>query len=337
MTATNKGRPKNFVTEILRKLAPKLGATLLIEPEFEYTGLITFANGKRVFYRNTRFNINPLGSVEVAKDKNYASFFLKKFGYNVPEGQSFFSEELNEHLETKRTIDDGFDYAKSLGLPLIIKPNNFSQGMFVTKIFNKKEYYKVAKKILKATKVMIVEKFYTGNDYRIVVLDGQIISAYQREPLKVTGNGKSTISELLQEKQNEFIEKGRDTIIDLQDYRIALKLKKHKISLGTIISENQTLQILDNANLSTGGMSYDFTTKIHSDYANLAINITKDMELRLCGVDILTSDISKPLSDYVIIEINSAPGLDNYASLGEEQVQIVDDLYFKILQSLEKS
>ena len=102
MTATDKGRPKNFVTEILRKLAPKLGATLLIEPEFEYTGLITFANGKRVFYRNTRFNINPLGSVEVAKDKNYASFFLEKFGYNVPEGQSFFSEELNEHLNKSK-------------------------------------------------------------------------------------------------------------------------------------------------------------------------------------------------------------------------------------------
>ncbi len=70
----DKQRPKNFVTEILRKLAPKLGATLLIEPEFEYIGLITFANDKRGFYRNTRFNINPLGSVEVTKDKNYAIF-----------------------------------------------------------------------------------------------------------------------------------------------------------------------------------------------------------------------------------------------------------------------
>ena len=113
---------------------------------------------------------------------------------------------------------------------------------------------------------------------------------------------------------------------------LATDANKRFVSFSLISS-----QILDNANLSTGGMSYDFTTKIHTDYANLAINITKDMELRLCGVDILTSDISKPISDYIIIEINSAPGLDNYASLGEEQVQIVDNLYLKILQSLEKS
>lgn len=329
-------KPKNFVTEILKKIVPQMGGTLLIEPEYEYTGLITFANGKRVFYRNTRFNINPLGSVEVSKDKNYASFFLKNFGYKVPEGLTFFRDDLNDHLDIKRTIDDGYNYAKNLGFPVILKPNNFSQGVLVSKVFNKKEYYQVAKKIFKLTKVMIVERFYTGNDYRIVVLDGDVISAYQREPLTVIGDGESSIGDLLQKKQLEFIEKGRDTIIDLEDYRLKLKLRKHKFDLNTVIEKNQALQLLDNANLSTGGTSYDFTNKIHSDYVNLARCIAKDMELRLCGVDIITNDISKPLSEYSLIEINSSPGLDNYASLGAEQVEIVENLYLKILQSLEK-
>ncbi|MEK7434272.1 MAG: cyanophycin synthetase [Cyanobacteriota bacterium] len=335
MQETNK--PKNFVTEILKKLAPTIGATLLIEPEYEYTGLITFSNKKKVFYRNTRFNINPLGSVEVSKDKNYTNFFLKHFGYNITENSTFFNDSLNEKLEIKRNIDDGYIYAKNLGFPVIIKPNNLSQGVFVTKVFNKKEYYQTAKKIFKKTKVLVVEKYYAGNDYRIVVLDGEVISAYQREALTITGDGKNTIYELLEKKQLEFIHKGRDTIIDFEDYRIKLKLKRSGFSFDSVIKMNDTIQLLDNANLSTGGNSYDFTNKIHPDYSSLAINISKDMDLRLCGVDIMTNDLSKGLSDYVVIEINSSPGLDNYASLGEKQVKIVEDLYLKILKSLEKS
>ena len=140
---------ENFVTQILKKITPIIGAELLLEPDYQYTGMITFKNGKKVFYRNTRFNINPLGSVEVAKDKNYASFFLKHFGFNVPYGQSFFSENLNTNLAIKRTIDDGYEYAKKIGFPVILKPNNLSQGLFVTKVYGKTDYYKTAKKILK--------------------------------------------------------------------------------------------------------------------------------------------------------------------------------------------
>ncbi len=73
---------------------------------------------------------------------------------------------------------------------------------------------------------MIVERFHTGSDYRVVVFDGEIISAYTRIPLNVAGNGKNTIDELLIEKQTLFTESGRDTIIDRNDSRISAKLKK---------------------------------------------------------------------------------------------------------------
>ena len=86
----------------------------------------------------------------------------------------------------------------------------------------------------------------------------------------------------------------------------------------------------------TGGDAVDVTHAIHPEFKRLAVNITKDMGLRMCGVDIITStDISMPMSDYVVIEINSAPGLDNYASMGVEQQERVDELYLKVLKALE--
>ncbi len=307
-----------------------------MEPEYGFVGQITFKSGKKVLFRDRNFNINPLGSSEIARDKGYADFFLKHYGYHTSEGQTFFSEARNQRIEVKRTIDDGFSYAKKIGLPVILKPNNLSQGTLVTKVYNKREYYSVARKIFRRTPVMLVQRFYAGNDYRIVVLDNEVISAYQRIPLFVIGNGKSSIAELVVQKQEDFVSTERDTEIDLSDFRIMRKLKRQGLNLESILAKGEKVYLLDNANLSTGGDAIDVTDRIHPDFHQLAVRITKDMGLRMCGVDIITSnDISTPMKDYVVIEINSAPGLDNYASIGNKQKDRVDELYLKVLKALE--
>ena len=60
------------------------------------------------------------------------------------------------------------------------------------------------------------------------------------------------------------------------------------------------------------------------------------MGLRLCGVDIITKDITASANNYIILEINGAPGLDNYASIGAAQADTVDGLYLKVLKALER-
>jgi D-alanine-D-alanine ligase-like ATP-grasp enzyme len=324
-----------FVTSIIQKIADEIGAVVLVDPECTFVGLITFKNGNKTFFRNNKFSINSLGSVAIAKDKGVSNFFLSKFGYKITEGKTFFTDELCEEMANIRNIDAGLYYAKELGFPVIVKPINLSQGIFVTKVYNKQEYYQVAKKILQKTSGLIVERFYSGNDYRIVVLDDEVVAAYQRIPLFVVGDGKSSILQLMQYKQENFINNGRKEIIDFEDYRIKKNLKRRKINFNTVIPKNNIIYLLDNANLSTGGEAVDFTENIHPDFQKLAISITKDIELRLAGVDILTSDITSPMEDYTIIEVNGAPSLTHYASFGEVQTKIVENLYFKVLKALE--
>lgn len=329
---------KTFVSESLCRIAARIGATVFLEPDYGFVGEITFRNKKKVLFRDRNFNINPQGSSEISRDKGYADFFLKHYGYHTVEGQTFFSEKLNERLEIKRNIDDGFQYAKSLGVPVILKPNNFSQGTLVTKVYNKTQYYSVATKILKRTPVMLVQRYYAGFDYRIVVLDDEVISAYQRIPLFVIGDGRSNILRLAVQKQRHFKRTGRDTEIDLDDFRIKQKLRRQKLNLESVPAEGAQVFLLDNANLSTGGDAVDVTETMHRDFRQLAVKVTKDMGLRMCGVDIITTyDINAPLKDYVIIEINSAPGLDNYAAIGQVQKNKVDELYLNVLKALESS
>ena len=95
--------------------------------------------------------------------------------------------------------------------------------------------------------------------------------------------------------------------------------------------------MLDNANLSTGGTSIDVTEKVHPFFKNIAIKLTKDIGLRLCGVDlIIVGDISKPAKSWYVIEINSAPGLDHYAALVKKQQNIVEALYTKVFKAMGK-
>jgi D-alanine-D-alanine ligase-like ATP-grasp enzyme len=167
------------------------------------------------------------------------------------------------------------------------------------------------------------------------VLDDEVISAYERIPLLIRGDGRSTISEHLNQQQELFRKIGRDTVIDADDFRIKLKLRRQKLSLDSVLPTGKSVHLLDNANLSTGGEAVDVTDDLHPSFQELAVRITKDMGLRLCGVDILTDDITVPLKDYVIIEINGAPGLDNYASMGQAQAKVVESLYLKVLRALE--
>ena len=324
-----------FTASILTKLAIEIGATLLIEPEYELIGHITFKNGKTTVFDNTRFNINGFGSANLAQDKAFCNYFLGKLGYRVTEGKTFLNDKMCAKVANPRNIHDGWKYAQELGLPVIVKPLNLSLGILVTKVYDKSEYYEIAEKIFSNHSVLIVERFYHGNDFRILVLDNEVIAAYQRIPLSVTGDGKSTILELLKNKREQLIKTGEKILIDIADFRIIKKLNQQNLTLDSVLTKDRLIYLLDNANLSTGGDAVDLTDNIDPDFQKLAINITKDMGLRLAGVDILTTDITQPIVDYTLLEINSAPGLAHYALLGEKQIEKVEDLYRKILQALE--
>jgi len=325
-----------FVGSIILTLAKRIGAKVLLEPESGIVGRITFRNGKTTFFRNTNFDINSLGSIEIANDKDYAAFFLSKLGYPVPEGRTIFNEELCKHAPNPRNIDDGFAYAQQLGLPVFIKPNSGCNGFLVTKVHTKKEYYRAARAIFRTESVLLVQRYYQKNDFRIVVLDDKVISAYQRLPLSVTGDGKSTIQGLLQKKQQDFWYTRRDTAVNRSDFRISQNLRRQRLGFLSVLRKGQKVQLLDNANLSTGGDAIEFTGKIHSDWSRLAVEITAKMGLRLCGVDILTDEITVAPTDYIVLEINGSPGLNNYASTGRAQAELVESLYKKVLYALER-
>jgi D-alanine-D-alanine ligase-like ATP-grasp enzyme len=336
-------KPKFLLGETLQKIAPQIGAEVIMEPNWGIVGQINFKNGKKSYFRYNTLDLNPMGSSEIAKDKDYANFFMEKMGYKiVPNSKTFFSERWAKAIKAKnRAIDDAYNYAKKIGFPVIVKPNSGSQGSGVALVRDKYEFYSAFQNILLFDKVVVVQSAVAGRDYRLVVLDDKIISAYERIPLNVVGDGKSTVIKLLEKKQEDFEKEGRDTKIELGDSRIILNLRHRGMNFRTILAKNSKLYLLNNANLSTGGDSVDVTNIVHQSFKDIAISLTKDMGLRLCGVDLMINgdikrDIKSVLSGYYILEINSAPGLDHYSKGGKEQEKIVENLYLEVLKHLER-
>ena len=324
-----------FVTGVIKRIAHRIAATVVVEPDYEYAGQITFRNGRKTLFHGSSFAINPQAAAEVARDKGYTSFFLKTLGYRVPEGQTFFSDAMNRRLTLKRDLGEGFAYAKSLGLPVIVKPNDLSQGRLVAKVYNRREFYTHTRRVLRETDVFKVERFYDGNDYRVVVLDDRVVAAYQRIPLRLVGDGRSTVGALVTAKQQALRAAKRPVILDAEGSVISMSLRRQKLSLTSVPAAGAVVRLLDSANLSGGADARDVSKVMHDDFHRLAVRVARDMELRFCGVDILTDDLTRPLEEYVILEVNGSPSLENYARIGDEQRETVDRTYLSILEAIE--
>src|SRR5258708_6971534 len=215
-----------YLTRLIQKLAPKVGARVVVEPEWGHNAQIIYPNGVVRSVRLYSLDLNHIASADIAKDKDFAKFFIKKLGYPVAEGKTIFKDSWAKAIKSNRTISYGVSYAKKLGYPLIVKPNSKSQGAGVILVWNQNKLNHALRQVFEDERIGIIETYLPGKDYRVVVLGNDVISAYERIALSVTGDGKHPILALLKQKQKAWVKLGRDTQINFQDKRFSTKLRR---------------------------------------------------------------------------------------------------------------
>lgn len=320
---------------LLEELAEELGLDMVVEPTYGYAAQVTLPTGERRYCRGTVFDLNGAGAAEVASDKDWASFFLARLGYPVPVGAAFFAEEWAREIASDRTPDAAWEYAVSLGLPVFVKPNSGSQGQGVSRAFNYESFARGVVEACRYDRVFLVQAPARGADFRIVVLDGDVMSAYERRPLTVRGDGRSTLLQLLRVKQERFRTSGRAVKLQADDQRITDTLGAQALDLGSVVVAGREVVLVPVANLSTGGDATDLTETLHPEWARLVASISRDMNLRLVGIDVVSEQpLSDPPSEYTLIEVNAAPGLNNYAADASVQRERVRALYRRVLLAL---
>ena len=240
--------------------------------------------------------------VEIACDKEDTKYLLEQAEVEVPRGDIIRRESSLE------------DACKYVGYPLVIKPIDGNHGRGIT--VNIQNYddalvaYHAAKEVSRS---VIVEKFITGEDYRLLVINNVLVAAAKRTPAHVIGDGKLTIQELIDEVNSDprrgYGHEKVLTQITTNDLTKSI-IKAAGYTLDSVIDNEEKLILKDTANLSTGGTAEDVTDIVHPANIAMAERISKIIDLDICGIDIMTTDISKPLAETggAVLEVNAGPG-----------------------------
>lgn len=205
-----------------------------------------------------------------------------------------------------------------LGGPVVVKPRCGRQGDHVSLGLHTPG--QVTEAFHAAGGDVVVERQLAGRDYRVLVVDGEIVAAAERIPAHVVGDGEHTVSELI-DATNADPRRGVGhsrvlTRLELDDVASAV-LGRQGCAPGTVPDAGVQVWLRDNANLSTGGTSRDVTDRLHPDVTRLCLRVAALVGLDVAGIDLRLPGIDEPLGptgdpgDVTagVIEVNAVPGL----------------------------
>jgi cyanophycin synthetase len=252
-------------------------------------------------------------AVELACDKEETNNLLATLGLPVPR------QELVQREE------DAVRAARRIGFPVVVKPYNGNHGRGIAIHLTTDEEVRAAFRVAhEISRSVLVETFVTGDDHRLLVVDGQLVAATRRTPGHVVGDGTSTVAALV-EATNADPRRGIGhekvlTRLDLDAQALAL-LERRGMTPDSVPPPGDRVFLRATANLSTGGTATDVTDVIHPDNIEMAVRAIRAVGLDVGGVDFLTTDITESYKSTggAICEVNAAPGFRMHSAPSEGQ------------------
>jgi cyanophycin synthetase len=241
-------------------------------------------------------------AVDIACNKELTKKMLYNAAIPVAKGDIVIDEE-----DLKRCID-------RIGFPIVLKPldGNHGKGASIN-VKNMEDALAGLEFAKKYSRKVIVERFITGYDFRVLVIDNKVVAAAQRVPAHVKGDGKLNVQELI-DKENLDPRRGyghENVLTEITvDRDTTDLLDKMGYTLDTIPKKGEIVYLKSTANLSTGGTSIDVTDMMHPENIFLSERISRVIGLDVCGIDIMAENLTQPLKENggVILEVNAAPG-----------------------------
>ncbi|KZL20147.1 Cyanophycin synthetase [Pseudovibrio axinellae] len=327
---------------LLAQLCQKKKVKLALDSEFFYFGYIETAKGIRFPIKGGAFALNSYAAGEAARDKEFCGRLLHDAGLPTPQFQLIHSDRAIRQLSTAsphvadrlNSLAKAQSLAEQFGYPLFIKPNEGTQGIDVHKINTPAALQEHLAQALEHHERMLIQQAVTGNDYRVIVLDGKVLAAIERQPLSIQGNGSDTILRLLAEKLQMLTTRSGGHKIERGDPRLLKAIQDAGYQLNSIVPNGQILPLLSNANLSTGGTAIDVTDHASPHFKDLAIKAAQACGLQYAGVDILCEDLSLNEGAANVLELNAGPGLTNFWQASPDHHDRIRAIYEGVLDAI---
>ncbi|MDX8047097.1 acylphosphatase [Gracilibacillus sp. S3-1-1] len=239
-------------------------------------------------------------AVEIGSDKNETKNYLERANVPVPQGEEFLEGT---------TSDDIIAYAENLGYPLVLKPTNGSLGNgVITNIKSANELEKAIDYVRNTLEYeeLILEQYMPGEEYRVYVVEDQVVAAYNRLPANIIGDGEHTIEELIEFKNDQRRKNARlfSCLIEIDQETLEF-IDSTGYDLASVPKKGEKILLKEKTNVSAGGDPVDVTDEIPEEFKRIAIDAVKAIPgLYHGGVDIIV-DLNKPVNQAaVVIELN---------------------------------
>jgi cyanophycin synthetase len=164
---------------------------------------------------------------------------------------------------------------------------------------------------LSKSKQVIIERQASGVCHRLFIANGRLLYAVKRLPMSVKGDGRRTITQLVNDDVSVQKQKAPWSRSEIQpiDDRALAALASVGFSRESIPAEGIWAPLRRIESTADGGVDEDVTTIVHADNLSAAIAAARLFGLHIAGIDIISSDISTPWYENaaIINEVNFAP------------------------------
>lgn len=257
------------------------------------------AQSRRIWTAET--DRTPAIAESIAGDKDLTKRLLAACGVPVPQGSIV------------KTPAEAWEAAQDIGLPVAVKPVDANHGRGVSLDLRTREEIEAAFHLAEREgSEVIVERFVPGNEHRLLVVGGKVVAAAKGESAWITGDGRSTVAELIDSQINTDPRRGTTEDYPLnvirieEDPAVELELLRQGWRGGDVPPAGARILVQRN-----GNVAFDVTDRVHPEVAAAASLAARIVGLDVAGIDLVAEDISRPLEEQggAIVEVNAGPGL----------------------------
>lgn len=264
-------------------------------------------NGKSMYIYGYNFPLNNTSFTQIANDKASTSEILTN--NDIPNVEHFYFMSPND-IHYVRYLGVNGNWKQMLSLldvyrKIVVKPNTGTGGTGLIIVENEEELEIAVNETFSKTSTLCISPYYDISDeYRVIILNGEVKLVFRKMRPCVIGNGIDSIS-VLCAKQNKRLDKSTNVnsaYIPKDGEKVTVGWK-HNLGQGSTPD-----QIKD-------GVFYNAVTKL----AKKALNCL--------GGNFASVDCVNIAGEFRVLEVNSGVMTDNFANSTPENYEVAKDIY----------
>lgn len=264
-----------------------------------------------------QFGLNSCAVHSICCDKSAASEIMTSFGIPNIEHCFFMSPTNQKYVSKHGNWEKMMEMLKKYE-KLVCKANEGTGGNQVFRVSNQYELENAVFSIFRKSRSMAISPYYDiENEYRVIVLNGEIKLVYTKRRPYIVGDGTLTISNLLIEYMYSNKSGLRLSEIDQNDFDI-------------VLDKGEVFYLNWKHNLGQGAYAQIEDSNFIKEKISNIVNLLVDkLNIKFASIDIASCN-----NEYKVLEINSGVMMEHFSRQDKNTYKIAKSIYREAILSM---